>query len=87
MTTNVIEQQTEQQTAIIVYTQPNCQQCRATFRMMDKKGLQYTVVDVTEDKAAADYVKGLGHLQAPVVVTSEGISWAGFDPDKIAAIQ
>lgn len=77
---------TEQQTAITVYTQPYCFQCRATFNTLDKYGLQYTTVDVTKDSTAAEYVRSLGHKQAPVVVTSEGDHWSGFDPDKIGAL-
>ena len=38
--------------AIIVYSKPNCVQCNATYRALDKRGISYDVVDVTEDAAA-----------------------------------
>ena len=30
---------------ITVYTKPNCVQCKATFRALDKAGIDYTAVD------------------------------------------
>jgi glutaredoxin-like protein NrdH len=68
--------------AVTVYSKPGCQQCNATYRALDGAGLEYTVVDMTQDAEALDYVMGLGHLQAPVVVAGEA-SWSGFRPDRI----
>ena len=67
---------------ITVYTKPQCVQCGATIKALDKAGLEYTLVDITADAAARDYVMALGHLQAPVVVTDTD-HWAGFRPDRI----
>lgn len=69
---------------ITVYSQPSCVQCTATYRAMDKLGLDYQVVDLTEDASALAHVKELGFLQAPVVEAGEE-SWAGFRPDLIKA--
>lgn len=71
---------------ITVYTKPACVQCDATYRALDKNGLQYDTVDITEDANARDYVMTtLGHLQAPVVVAGED-HWSGFRPDRIKAL-
>jgi glutaredoxin-like protein NrdH len=73
----------------IVYTKPNCVQCDATKRMMDKLGVEYTTVDIVENPAELDKLIKMGYRAAPVVVvTSEsGIeSWAGFQPEKITAL-
>ena len=67
---------------INVYTKPSCVQCNATYREMDAKGIQYNVIDLTEDPAALELVKSLGYLQAPVVIADED-HWGGFRPDKI----
>ena len=48
--------------AITVYTKPQCVQCGATIKALDKAGLEYTLVDITADAAARDYVMALGHL-------------------------
>ena len=71
--------------AVTVYTKPSCVQCTATYRALDSKGIEYKVLDLSEDEAALETVKGLGYLQAPVVVT-EDEHWSGFRPDKIAAL-
>lgn len=70
---------------ITVYTKPNCMQCGATTKALDKAGLDYQLVDLTIDTEALDYVRTLGHLQAPVVVTDTG-HWAGFRPDRIKTL-
>lgn len=70
---------------VIVYTKPACVQCTATYRALDKAGIDFETVDITEDPEARDYVMALGHLQAPVVVVGDD-HWAGFRPDRIRAI-
>jgi glutaredoxin-like protein NrdH len=68
--------------AVTVYSQPACVQCNATYRALDKAGIDYAIIDITEDAEARDYVMGLGYLQAPVVVAGEE-HWCGFRPDRI----
>jgi len=70
---------------ITVYTKPACVQCNATYKALDKQGLEYDIIDISEDADARDFVMALGYLQAPVVVTSEG-HWSGFRPDRIKAL-
>ncbi|MEV6219780.1 glutaredoxin domain-containing protein [Nocardia sp. NPDC051833] len=72
---------------ITVYTRPNCQPCRATKRKLEQLEAAYTLIDVTEYPDALDQIRGLGYLQAPVVVARVGdeeFHWGGFSPDKIA---
>lgn len=71
--------------SITVYSKPNCVQCDATYRALNKQGLEYTVVDISADAEALQTVKALGYQQAPVVFAG-GDHWAGFRPDKIKAI-
>ena len=70
---------------ITVYTKPACVQCNATYKALDKQGLDYAIVDITEVPEARDYVMALGYLQAPVVVAG-GEHWSGFRPDRIRDI-
>ncbi|WP_454728860.1 glutaredoxin-like protein NrdH [Cellulosimicrobium protaetiae] len=74
-----------QQVKVTVYSKPACVQCDATYRALDKKGIEYTVVDISDDVDALERVRALGYLQAPVVVAGEQ-SWAGFRPDQITAL-
>lgn len=67
---------------ITVYTKPSCVQCTATYRALDKHGIEYSVIDVTEDGEALLTIKEMGYLQAPVVITEDD-HWSGFRPDKI----
>ncbi|WHS51371.1 glutaredoxin-like protein NrdH [Rothia sp. SD9660Na] len=70
---------------VTVYTKPACVQCNMTYRALDKLGVQYNTVDITEDPAALELIKDMGYLQAPVVIAGED-HWSGFQPDKINAL-
>lgn len=70
--------------AIKVYSKPACVQCTATYRALDKQGLQYEIVDMSEDAEALAEVLALGYQQAPVVFADDE-HWAGFRPDRIKA--
>ena len=71
--------------SVTVYSKPACVQCTATYRAMDKKGIRYTVVDVSQDGVALEFVKSLGYLQVPVVVAGAD-HWSGFRPDQINSL-
>ena len=71
--------------AVTVYSKPACAQCHATYLQLDKRGIEYRIVDITEDAEARDYVMSLGYLQAPVVVAGDD-HWSGFRIDRIKAI-
>jgi len=69
---------------VTVYSKPACVQCTATTRALDRKGVDYTVIDISEDNVAFNLVRGLGYAQVPVVIAGEQ-HWAGFRPDMISA--
>lgn len=68
--------------SVTVYTKPSCVQCNATYRALDRKGIEYKKVDISQDADALEQIRDLGFMQAPVVIT-ESDSWSGFRPDKI----
>jgi glutaredoxin-like protein NrdH len=71
--------------SVTVYSKPACVQCDATYRALDRKGIEYSVVDITQDTDALEMVRGLGYLQAPVVVAGDA-HWSGFRPDRITEL-
>lgn len=70
---------------ITVFSKPACVQCDATYRALNKYGLDYNVVDISTDAEALESVKALGYQQAPVVF-ADGDHWSGFRPDRIKAL-
>ena len=73
---------------ITVYTKPGCQPCRATKRWLDKRGIEYSTVDVTTSPADLAAIKELGYEGVPVTVVSSGdpetdLHWHGFQPDNL----
>lgn len=71
---------------ITVYTKPACVQCDATFKALDKRGIEYRKIDVTENPEARECVMSLGYLGAPVVYVSPTEHWSGFRPDRVALL-
>lgn len=68
-----------------VYTKPSCVQCNATYKALNERGIPFEKIDISQDLDALQFVQGLGHLQAPVVVTDDD-HWSGFRPDKIEGL-
>ncbi|MEC7668421.1 MAG: glutaredoxin-like protein NrdH [Pseudomonadota bacterium] len=70
---------------ITVYSKPACVQCTATTRALEAKGIEFDVVDLTEDDDAMERVTDLGYRQAPVVIAGDA-HWSGFRPDLIGSL-
>lgn len=70
---------------ITVYSKPSCVQCNATYRALEKEGIEYRIIDITVDEEARNYIKSLGYLQAPVVIAGNE-HWSGFRPGRVKAI-
>ncbi|MGW9111865.1 glutaredoxin family protein [Microbacterium sp. NPDC055683] len=72
--------------AVIVLSGPGCQQCRATHRHLDARGVAYVVRDATElPQEAIETLRQKGLGQLPVVVWPEGQVSSGYRPDLIDA--
>jgi glutaredoxin-like protein NrdH len=71
---------------ITVYTKPACVQCDATLRALDKAGISYQKIDVTQNAEAREFMMSLGYLATPVVYVSPTQHWSGYRPDAIGSI-
>lgn len=85
---------------ITLYSKPNCVQCVATKRNLDKAGLTYTTVDISKDIDALERIMSMGFQQAPVMEidglvedtqTERGVTvstnmWSGFRPDLLVQL-
>lgn len=75
---------------ITVYTLPDCAQCNATKRTLDKYGVPYTAELASEHLDVLAWAKQEGMTSAPVVMVEEGEllvdAWSGFQPHRIKAI-
>ena len=67
---------------VTVYTKPDCVQCDSTKRVLDRAGIEYETIDLTQDAEAMEYVRNLGFSSAPVVETSTDI-WSGFRNERL----
>lgn len=72
---------------IVLYTKPGCGPCMATRHALESRGVPFETVNVMDDDAALDAIKGLGYLTVPVVLVQDGDAaehWGGFQLDRIA---
>lgn len=72
---------------ITIYKKPGCGPCAATQHAMESRGVPFETVNVMDDDAALDAIKGLGYLTVPVVLVQDGHAaehWGGFQLDRIA---
>lgn len=71
---------------VTVYTLPSCVQCDRTKKLLERDGIEYRSVDLSEDAAKAAAFKEAGFLQAPIVELADGTVWGGFRPDLIKGL-
>ena len=50
---------------VTVYTKPACVQCNATYKALDKQGVDYAVVDITAQPRGARLRDGPGLPPGP----------------------
>lgn len=80
-------EQMELAAEVVVYSKPSCVQCEMTYRALERAGIPYRVVDLSQSEEALAYVTGeLGCASAPVVVVGAVEHWAGFRPDLIGRL-
>ena len=70
-----------------LFTQPNCQPCKAVERKLVQYGIPYIVHDITRDENARERVRALGYTQTPVVLASDGTSFSGLHLGKLRALR
>jgi len=67
---------------VTLYKTPNCQQCKATSRMFEKKGIIFDEINLDQHPELLEQFKSIGHTQAPIVVAGNK-SWSGFRIGRI----
>ena len=71
-----------------VYSTLGCMPCKMTKQLLEQQGIEYdeTVVD-KDDEMMMNYLRARGYQQFPVVVAYEGVTWSGFQPEKIMTLK
>lgn len=71
---------------VTVYTKKPCSQCDMTMKLMDREGIEYEAVPLTEE--LLEKFKEEGIMQAPIVVIgNDGRRWSGFRPDLVKELK
>lgn len=72
--------------AVTVYSQPNCYQCRLTIQHFKDRGVTPNVIDISQDAEADAYVRTMGIRSMPIVETQDNVRWGGFQPDELKKV-
>lgn len=70
---------------VIVWTKPSCVQCTATKKDLERKGVAFREVDITDHPEAIDALRDANRLAMPAVQFRDEM-WGGFQPDKIKEV-
>ena len=69
-----------------VYSTPTCPYCDILKEFLEQKSVEFEAVDVSQDKAAQDYIlEKTGKMAVPVIEIDEEII-VGFDRPKIVKL-
>lgn len=71
---------------ITVWSKPNCVQCRAVYRALDKAGTDYAVKNLPDHPEKLQQFLDAGFSSAPVVESDISYTFAGFNPDGVKAL-
>jgi glutaredoxin len=52
---------------ITLYSKPNCPYCDRAKIWLEKNGIPYNTIDVSEDTASLDFIKSQGHKTVPQI--------------------
>ena len=71
---------------VTIHTAQNCQKCHVTIRALKKRNIDYCEVHLDDNPEVRDQLQAQGFTTLPVVVTSDGDAWQGYNPDKIKTL-
>jgi arsenate reductase-like glutaredoxin family protein len=67
---------------VVLYTQPNCGDCRQAKEYLRRRGIAFTIRDVVNDPGASEELERLGSKSLATVVI-DGEVFAGFFPNLV----
>ena len=65
-----------------LYTTPTCKYCDDAKELFEEMGVEYQVIDLTKNKEAIEYIKGLNITQVPVIEIDDEII-VGFERERL----
>lgn len=71
---------------VTLWELPNCVQCRQTKVEFERRGIPYTLRQLSRSPKAVDRFKELGLIAAPIVETDTK-RWSGFRLEKIKSLE
>lgn len=70
---------------VTVYTTPACVQCQQTKKTMERLGIHYDSIDLSQHPEQLEQFRQDGLTQAPIVIAGD-TRWTGFRLEKIKSL-
>jgi len=68
-----------------IYSKPNCPSCTATYKFLEKLGVNYTSFDIEKDEDARERAFSTGLKQLPIIEHGNKV-WSGFNPTMLESL-
>lgn len=68
---------------ITVFGKENCMQCKMTKSLLEKKGVDFTYIDVEKNEAGLNELKNAGLSSVPVTKNRDGSYIIGFNVNQL----
>ncbi|PDQ36525.1 MAG: hypothetical protein B5766_00330 [Candidatus Lumbricidophila eiseniae] len=72
--------------SITVYTKPGCVQCDMTKRLLDRRSVAYTSIDLSVHPEDVTRLSNAGFKTVPIIEIDGQPAFAGFQPDRITTL-
>lgn len=71
------------ESSFTVYTSSSCFQCKFLKEALERKGIPFEEVNITEDDGAREYLLDKGLQTVPVLMDFDELVFTGFRPERV----
>lgn len=73
---------------LTIYKTPTCTYCKSVAKLLDMKGIQYKLVDISEDpELRQQVISNSGVMTVPVTVRGDWEEYViGYNPSRLLAL-
>lgn len=68
---------------VVVFGKENCMQCKMTKGLLEKKGVDFTYIDVDKNESGLNELKTAGLSSVPVTKNRDGSYIIGFNVNQL----
>jgi glutaredoxin-like protein NrdH len=70
---------------VTLYTIPACSATALVRNHLDRNFIDYTIIDISRDRAAYAFIREQGFTESPIIDTGDQM-WSGYQPAKMKEV-